>query len=226
MIGLLPAAGKAERMHGLPKFLLPIGDSYLLERHVELMRQTTSNIWTALQPDTFEYFQDFILTNTYTPIHFDTMSETVLSFRNILEKDKPILFGMPDTYIEDNKAYRKLATALDNGADVAVGLFNIRPGQYNGGLCRLSGNQVAEVIDKPGEPMPDFCHIWGAIAWQPNFWTYIQAEDPHVGYALPRAVADGKDVRAVVCEGAYWDCGTPADYFECIRRVTDEPARS
>jgi len=49
-----------------------------------------------------------------------------------------------------------------------------------------------------------------------EIWPLIDVEDPHVGYALPRAIRAGLDVRGVVLNGTYWDCGTPDDYFDCI----------
>jgi dTDP-glucose pyrophosphorylase len=147
----------------------------------------------------------------------------VLSSGEHLRSDS-ILFSMPDTYMPDASVYQSLQSALNDGADVAVALFKARYDQHRqGGMCRMEGNQVVEVIDKPEHRPNGFGYIWGALAWTPTFWQHLDPADPHVGYGLPRAIAAGLDVRAVVCEGGFWDCGTPERYFECIRSISTQP---
>lgn len=226
MIGLLPAAGQATRMNGLPKYLLPINKYHcLLTLHVAYMLETKcKRVYIGANKENYKLLKQHSNTAiTFPAAHYETMAETLLS---ILEWGKkfartPILFGMPDTYFEDTQAYRKLADVLSEGAQVAVGLFRARPGQHTKvGMCRIDGNHVTEVIDKPEST--DLEWLWGVLAWQPAFWDYIKPEDPHVGYALPRAIAAGLDVRAVKMDGRYWDCGTSEEYFECIRAITSE----
>ena len=84
----------------------------------------------------------------------------------------------------------------------------------------VSGNQVSSVIDKPTSG--DYPYIWGALAWNAAFWEYLSADEPHVGYALPRATEAGLDVRAVIMDGGYWDCGTVDGYFALVRQLTRE----
>lgn len=222
MIGILPAAGKATRIHGLPKYLLPIEDTYLLVWHLRNMRAVGVNsVHIGTNADNLEFIHPRLLDAwAYIPRSYATMTQTVLGARLHIKPDDNVLFAMPDTYWTAPGVLLPLQMALWNEADVAVALFKTRPGQRNGGMCRIRGNQISEVIDKPTNG--NYRFIWGALAWTPTFWEYMQPDDPHVGYALPRAIADGLDVRAVLCDGEFWDCGTPEDYFACIRSTTEK----
>jgi hypothetical protein len=109
-----------------------------------------------------------------------------------------------------------------------VALFETRPEQRSSlGMCEVAFDAEDEqlhVIHVDDKPDNTHLHLaWGCLAWQPGFWQYIHANDPHVGYALARAVAAGVKVRAYLAYGAYWDCGTSAEYFTLIRG-TYEPA--
>lgn len=222
MYGLLPCAGTATRIHGLPKFLLPVLDGYLLDWHCRQMKAAGVErilIGTNdLNYDLVWYYTDG--DGVYIAKQRDTMTQTVLSAE--VPANAPVLFGMPDTLWTAKDVYHDLTKALQDEASVAVALFKARPGQHtSGGMCAVDGDQITKVEDKPLQT--GLRWIWGAMAWQPRFLQrYARPEDPHVGFALPRAIADGVDVRAVFCEGEFYDCGTSERYFECIRATTAE----
>jgi dTDP-glucose pyrophosphorylase len=227
LIGILPCAGTATRIHGLPKFLLPVPGGYLLQRHISGMRAAgCEQVLIGGNPNNLELLFDYgDGAWCYIAEPRETMTQTVLSLRDhIPDLNAPILFSMPDTYIPNASVYQSLQSVLNDGAGVAVALFKARPGQHTqGGVCSILEGQVVGVIDKP-ETLPIGArHIWGALAWTPVFWQHLDPADPHVGYGLPRAIAAGLDVRAVVCDGGYWDCGTPERYFECIRSISTQP---
>lgn len=212
----MPAAGYATRMFGVPKPLLPsphgvlidIMTDRLLGSCVHLFTGTRSGLYGMLSGRLANDRHSVYLANTAT------MAQTVLMAQKFTG-DQDVALGMPDTWFNDDQAFIKLAAALDDGADVAVGVFRAQPGQHRkGGMCRTEGDQVVEVIDKPEVCAWPF--IWGALAWKPIMWPLLDPADSHVGYALPRAIRRGLDVRAVLLDGVYWDCGTPDDYFDCI----------
>lgn len=224
MIGIIPAAGMAERMHRLPKMLLPIpghvgGD--LLGRLIwSMTRADVSSIHIGTSPENYSRLSAKLIGERVfvSPVATQTMSETVLLLHGFSDKPEPVLFGMPDTYFEDADAFVKLAAELDAGADVAVGVFYTRPEQRRKlGMVELAGDEVLHVIDKPAKT--DLIWAWGVLAWKPRFWDLLDAADPHVGYALPRALAAGLDVRAVKMSGGYWDCGTSEEYFDLITHL-------
>jgi len=228
MIGILPAAGEAKRMHGIPKYLLPVEGGYLIDIHIRNLTEAgfCNGIYVGARAEDLPVMKPFISSiATITPVkeHWN-MSRTVLS---LLDQNydalhnETIVFGMPDTYIEDEYAYHSLRCAVDDwNYDIAVGLFQHQPGQKYGGMCRVENETLVEVVDKP--TTTDLTLIWGAIAWRPMFWKYIEWDDPHVGYALARALADGIHIHAEIFNGHYWDCGTPDEYFALIRHLTEE----
>lgn len=219
-IGLIPCAGSATRIHGIPKALLPVNDGYLLGRLVDAMRAMGVQGIIGTTPENASFLHRYSKGGfVYVVDQYVTMSETILSCKGFATVDKvvteDVLFGMPDAYTEDDNVYPKLAAALEDGAQVAVALFRARPHQHlKAGMCDTDGNQVVSVEDKPPETI--LAWLWGALAWKPVFWEHLRPDDPHVGYALPRAIAAGLDVRAVRMEGGYYDCGTFLEYEELI----------
>lgn len=216
MIGIIPCAGSATRIHGIPKYLLPVPGGYLLD--IIIRRMGIEGVHPVIGANRFNsgLIKEYAPTaSIYLPENYATMSQTVIGSPSFT-KEAPCLFAMPDTFIEDEDTYVKLTDALADGADIAVALFHPRVGQHKrAGMCTVLGNQVQEVVDKPANKM-HYTHLWGALAWKPVFWQHMRPEDPHVGYALPRAIAAGLDVRAVKCEGGYWDCGVFNEYSELI----------
>lgn len=224
MIGILPAAGKAERMLGLPKMLLPIpGDTTLIRRMRDSMEALNprkicvgaNGVNMALLEPLDRHTTKFY--HAYT----ETMSETVLLAQRYVESDERVLFGMPDTYIDDADVWHKLNAVLDDGADVAVGVFMTRPAQRSKlGMCRIGDlHLVAEVVDKPVET--DLVWAWGVLAWRPVFWGCINPIHKHVGFAVQRAIEERLDVRAVFMDGQYFDAGSPDEYFELIAHLRE-----
>jgi UTP-glucose-1-phosphate uridylyltransferase len=216
MIGIIPAAGSASRMFGLPKMLLPTPDGVLIDILAERMGGVCDHLFTGTRSGLFGMLSHRLTSDRHTVYlaNTATMSQTVLAAERFAG-DQPVAFGMPDTWFEDDQVFVKLAGALEAGADVAVGVFRARYRQHlYGGMVDIHEGRVRDVIDKPAES--GLAWIWGALAWKPVLWPLIHPADPHVGYALPRAIAKHLDVRPVFCNGPYWDCGTPEAYFDCI----------
>lgn len=224
MIGIIPAAGKAERFDGLPKALLPVPQGTLIETLVKRMMTVPLCCRAAIGTNrlTYAYLrQRETISDWVYKVETETMSETVLSARGYVNGNEPVLFGMADTYFEDADAFVKLAMTLNDGADVAVGVFKTRLEQRNKlGMVEWDsdarGNlRLTAVVDKGAYGL-ELTHAWGVLAWKTPFWQFIDPDDLHVGYALPKAIAAGQDVRAVKMDGAYWDCGTFEEYADCI----------
>lgn len=213
MIGIIPAAGKAERLYGLPKFLLPVGDTYLLHHHLRLHEMVgLDQIVVATSP----VFQSIVRNYTWSsiavyPVTTATQNETVLTARRF-KGQCSALMTMPDSYWQDLTVCKRLADAVrKEKAIVAAALWRVRPDQIGKlGQCFALGGEVVDVMDKDPEcPHP---YVWGALAWSPSFWGFIQPEDPHPGYALARAIEAGVRPKAVFAEGSYYDLGTFAEY--------------
>lgn len=228
MIGIIPAGGSATRMRRIPKMTLPVpttGDTLFTVLCERMRSAGIERVLVAVSDATAGVIApfctpDILLYKTAVP----TMSEAVILGKQHTYEGEACFFGMPDTYFEDAEAFSKLGAALANNADVAVGLFQTRPDQHKKlGMCRVQRTRVLEVIDKPQETT--LTQAWGVLAWKPVFWDCMQADDPHVGYALPRAIEAGLDVRAVPMDGCYWDAGTSEEYFELIGRFVNTEAK-
>ncbi len=219
MIGILPCAGYAERFMNLPKYLLPCPGGYLLERHIRDMKLHCDGI--AIGTNGLSHlFLTRMGYKVFLARNRETMTQTVQSALMDASQmvGSDVLFGMPDTYFECRDVYQYLANTLKH-CDVAVAVCKARPDQHSqGGMVGFSHNVVTEVIDKPAETSLEY--IWGALAWKPAFWDCLEPDMPHVGYGLPVALERGLNVRAVVCEGGFWDCGTFERYVDMIKATT------
>lgn len=225
MIGIIPTAGYATRIQGLPKFLLPVPGGYLLDKLGRRMRiMGASKILIGANQANFGLVERYapVGASTYM-VNTQTMSETVLALKRYAHT-ADVLFGMPDSYWLDEDVYPRLIADLNSGAMVSAALFETRPEQRTKlGMCAVQfvddELHIRRVIDKPADT--DLRLAWGAMAWRCDFWEFIKPDDPHVGYALQRAIDAKTVVRGSLMLGGYWDCGTADEYFNCIRHTTE-----
>lgn len=222
VIGILPAAGWAERLNGLPKFLLPVPEGNLLALHCERMlaagaarvligtRWINSGLASLYAPAG---------TETYL-VNSKTMAETVLAARG-RAGDSRVLFGMPDTYWDSPAVYESLVTSP---SDVTLACWRMRPDQRGKlGQCDIDNNgRVWNVRDKDALCLYEWA--WGALAWNSEFWRFIKPDMPHIGYALQPAIDAGLSVTAVFCPSEYHDCGTFESYARLCSTLTKEVA--
>lgn len=224
MIGIIPAAGRAERMGGIPKFLLPVPGGFLLERLIADMQRNNGALEKLIvigHSYNIGQIHDNTPKNvTSMIVNTETMSQTILAARRNIPEDSNILFGMPDTYFDSPHAFYALCNHLSMGADVAVGLwYTDLKYRSKRGMCEVQDGRVTRVIDKPIET--DLTEGWGILAWKPSFWSFIKPEMPTVGFALQTAIDAGLRVDAVRLSGTFTDCGTPEEYFALIRYLTE-----
>lgn len=226
MIGLLPCAGTAERFNGLPKYLLPCPNGYLLKCHIEAMKQAVGlDIYIGANSENYDIVARHSLgALVYRPFTCETMTQTVMgclkSRDNAILDNDSVLFGLADTYFDFPSVYERLATRLNgSNADVVLAVFKARPEQHReGGMVSISHNKVVDIVDKP--EATHLQYIWGAMAWRARFWSCLTPDMPHVGYGVKVAIEQGFDVQAVSCAGGFWDCGTFERYVEMLKANT------
>ena len=190
MDAIIPAAGLASRMRGMPKFLLPADVNYktLLETHIEQLSEICKNIYIATRPDLIPLIEslNFKFKNIKViGLESKSMSETVLKTIEYSESDSFILV-MPDTYFYGDQPYGY----LDSNPEICdLACWKIRDKQ-RGKLGEVSFDNkmnLIKIVDK-------------------------QLEN---GFAL----ASKEKVTVKTLKGSYYDCGTPEEYLELFSKI-------
>lgn len=223
LTALIPAAGKAERLYGLPKFLLPVPGGHLLGRHLG-MHQTAGveNVYVGTIP-AYSALVARYCGDRFNPVYHvhsaGNMVDTVRSGKQYTGH-RDVMMTMPDTYIEDGGLLGRMREALGD-YEMVVGVVETRPEQrHKLGMCVILNDQVVEVVDKP--LVTRLVWAWGALAWRAAAWQWIERGDAHFGVCLNRAIRNGIKVGAVYAEGQYWDCGTLDEYTDCLIRLREQ----
>lgn len=216
---LIPASGSAQRMRGLPKFLLPSGkmDLSLIELHVSNVLDYADEILIGLNP----IFLDIVLNaklNLHNarviPLETKSMTETVLKLIPYSSGTRFTII-MPDTVFESNQSYEfsNLVSDLD------LSLWKIRSDQY-GKLGQVSvdpDGKVLDCVDKNPDCRYEFS--WGAMTFNRKFLDHLNIDFPHVGYGIVSALKANLSVNSVILPGRYWDCGTPIEYIRYLKTM-------
>jgi hypothetical protein len=218
--GILPAAGLATRMRGLPKFLLPSSKEYesLLERHVRLMSEVCETIWIPTRPDLVPLINSLGLSTesvVILPMATGSMTETVIKTSAVSGSSR-FLIVMPDTFFAGEQPYEFLSNC---GGDMGLACWRIRPEQAGKlGQIKVSKIPVGQVIEaKDKDPNCDFPHAWGAMSINRSVLTLAQNEMPHTGYLIPELLEAGIPIGVREMNGTYYDCGTPEEYIQMLR---------
>jgi hypothetical protein len=224
---LIPAAGRATRLSGIPKFLLPLPKhknilSYHLNfsskiSEIDSVKIATNSSYLPIikgleSIENYEKLEKIKLVNT------NTMNKTIHLLKDKLHEY--YLLTMPDTYFTDEDVLSKMISKIseDNSIDVVLGLWSIKEFQRSKiGQCKLRGEKVIEVIDK--DPKSKFKYLWGAILFKKNLWSYINTDDPHIGYSLNPALQNSLNISYVKADGVYYDCGTIEEYWRMVKEI-------
>jgi dTDP-glucose pyrophosphorylase len=219
MDAILPAAGLATRMRGIPKFLLPVDENYqsLLETHIYELTKICNNIFLPTRPDLVPVIKSLDINFdklTVIGMETDTMSETIIKTCTNSESGSFMLV-MPDTYFYGQKPYSLLNSETEI-CDLAC--WKIRDAQ-RGKLGEISyeDDRVVDIVDK--QPENGFEYAWGALTFSKKLLDYVDINDPHIGYAVKNALEMGQNVTLKKIDGDYFDCGTPKEYVELLKRT-------
>ncbi len=224
MDAILPTAGKATRMRGLPKFLLPAGPDFLTlrERHITELLEYCETVWIPTRPeqtillDTLRLSSDRVVV---VPMSTSTMTETVLRIGAISAADR-FLMVMPDTYFAGEKPYDYLANSQ---YPISLATWRIRTDQL-GKLGQVKLSETPEGLITHSEdknPLCEYPHAWGAMSFTKQTLSFGKPDMPHTGYLLPELLDAGIEIHAREMDGAYFDCGTPAEYLEMLTSGMD-----
>ena len=223
MDAIVPAAGLATRMRGIPKFLLPCDLSYttLIERHISHLLPLCDVVWIPTRPELVGLLNSLGLSRdriVILPMQTDTMTETIMRVLRIASSEVFQLI-MPDTYFLGDTPYARLSNAP---AVADLSCWGIRDAQRGklGQVLLDDGGVVTDMRDK--DPSCDYSLSWGALTFSRAIEPFLIASDPHVGYAVRAAVLSGAPVTGHRIEGRYFDCGTPAEYIQMLGTLPSE----
>ena len=222
-VGVIPAAGLASRMAGLPKFLLPIlqGDQTLLDWHVDRQSAVVDRVVVVTRPQNAHLLEKHTFDSHVTVVAAttSTRSETVMRIIGAFPAEQYLL-GMPDTYYLGHDPYPDLVSN-DPQEDVIarLALWRIRDDQKGklGQVALDASGRVMDMVDK--QPTCSYDLSWGALAFRPELAGYINLEHPHIGYAVEKALRQGRHVEGICVDGKYFDCGTPAEFRSLLRTI-------
>lgn len=191
LVGIVPAAGKGQRLapYPLPKELIPIGyqlvevdgclqkrpkvvSQYLIE---SLVKVNLSRLFIIIGPGKLEIVEYFRNGELYgVPIAYIFQSEAkgmpyaLDLVTPWLKGDETILMGMPDTIFEPQDAFQKLLAAHRAWeADLTLGLFKTNSPHKFGMIGLDDDYNVIEHVDKPSTTHLQW--MWGIACWGPRF---------------------------------------------------------
>ncbi len=233
MIGIIPAAGAAQRMQplGCSKELLPVGSrfvegaerpkavsEYLLERMVAAGATEICMIISAEKTDVIRYYAEHEFGAQIFYVlqpRPQGLCDAIFRATPFARRHEHLLIGLPDTIWFPENAF---LPALDfRQADVNLVLFPSRnPSAFDAVVCDELG-YVQEVQVK--RPNPASHWIWGAITSRgecfcqlSRLWEARQRGDEYFGDLLNAFLAAGNVARGWPCGETYMDVGTLEGY--------------
>jgi len=220
MIHIIPAAGKASRIGGIPKFLLPIGEKkFLLDFHINSINleknnftkviATSEEFYTTIKK--LDYNADLLKVNT------KTMNETVLKVLEKYPNENDFLLTMPDTYFFDLNLINKMFQLFHEDVSGTLGLWNIKENQIGKlGQCKIDQHYVTDIQDK--NINCNYNLFWGAIMWKRKINKYIMKKQQNIGFMVENAIKNRHKFNYSIAKKDYYDCGTFLTYKSLITR--------
>lgn len=216
---LLPAAGSATRMRGLPKFLLPThaSNTSLIERHLNFLGEQFDEVLIGINPDFSHLLKSVInesLKLKIVEIRTQTMMETV---SNLCNKSNSVSFFliMPDTFFSNYTDIVKFIRD-DNLYDSNLLCWELQDFQ-KGKLGQVSvskNNLITDIIDKDSECSYEY--FWGAAAFSRDNLKVVDDKEAHIGFMYEKLLARNIKVGAIKISGSYYDCGTQEEYIRML----------
>jgi glucose-1-phosphate thymidylyltransferase len=244
VLGLIPAAGKAERLGRLPcsKELFPIGFRgtpkgpapkvachYLLERFRAADIRRAFLVLHESKWDVARYFGTGEIADislAYLSIPGSRSVPETLSHAAPWIGDSVVALGFPDCLFEPADAYaRLLERHAATGADLVLGLFPTARCQTTDMVECAPDGRVRRIEVRPETTALRF--NWLIAVWGPGFTRHlvdavrsepVAGGELQIGAVVRSAVEGGMHVEGVEFPGGrYRDVGTPGDLASAVR---------
>lgn len=219
---IIPAAGTASRLRGLPKFLLPThtNKETLIERQISYLRDFFDEILIGINPD-FSRILGSVVSEDHQikkyELSTNTMMETVVQLAGKSHSDNFVLV-MPDTYFSD---YSEIKNLFENDMPDLSALicWDIKDYQLGklGQVFIDDANHVIEIQDK--NPDCHFKTFWGIAIFSRKNLLESRDADSHIGFLFERLIKKGETVMGYRVSGDYYDCGTQEEYIKMLLKT-------
>jgi glucose-1-phosphate thymidylyltransferase len=180
VVGIVPAAGYATRLQPLncSKEVVPVGGRPVLDYLVERMRAGGASeirvVTRAEKRDVIEHAGE--LGAAVVLARPATTSESFVAGLEGIPPGEIVLLGWPDTLWDPPDGYARLVAAVEGGAEIALGLFELAEDLERSDVIsfdldgRIDGVQV-----KPARPASSW--IWGCAAARAHALAGLGAEE-------------------------------------------------
>ena len=220
---VIPAAGLASRIGGVPKFLLPTPeDVSLIKYHVDLAQQYANQVVVVTRPE-WAHVMHKELQDSESHIivkETKTMTETVVTALRLVSSDVCVV-QMADTYLGSGKILKDISEVSAEKQTDCLAIWRTRESQMGKlGQVQLKAvakdlNSVIKMVDK--DPTFHTGLHWGAIALhKPNYakWDLTLS---HIGLVLERKLnVEKEEILALITDEQYFDLGTKSELSEFL----------
>lgn len=209
IIGLIPAAGYAERLQPLDcsKEVLEVAGKPLIAHVAERMRTGgASALRVVTRPEKLDVIaQAQSLEASVIRAHPATINESFAAGMTGLAPDDVVLLGFPDSLWEPPDGYRTLVEAVKGGEEIALGLFDA-PGVAGSDYLVLDdAGRIVSIDIKPARPRSTL--IWGCAAARVRALEGLERVEWPSQFMIARQ-AQGGDIFGVLLSDSYVDIGT------------------
>ena len=203
-VGLVPAAGRAERLQPLPcsKEVYPVGGRPVMDHVVERLRVACDRVRVVTRPDkpdVIEHARE--LGAEVVTGEPPTLAASISLGLVGLAESEVVLVGLPDTLWEPMDGFVQLLARLEDGADIVLGVFESDEPERSDVVVLDERGFVQRVHVK--EPDPPGTLVWGCFTARVGALAGLE-RSPSPGHFF-----DGREVAAVVLAGRMLDIGTP-----------------
>jgi bifunctional UDP-N-acetylglucosamine pyrophosphorylase/glucosamine-1-phosphate N-acetyltransferase len=228
MDAVIIAAGEGTRMRPLterrPKPLLPVGETTLLERTLELCAELVDRfvIVVGYRGDQIEATVGAEYAGR--PVVYVEQEEQLGTAHAIgraagIVEDRFLVIN--GDVVVDESLPRSLADA--GGTAMAVRTV---PDPESYGVVDVEAGRVTGLVEKPGDPPSNLINT-GLYAFEPEIFEYIERTEEssrgeyEITETIDRLLATGRSVHAVEYEGPWLDVGRPWELLDALDVVLD-----
>lgn len=221
---IIPAAGSATRMGGIPKYLLPtnLNADPIIKFHLQMAQEAELGCAVLTHPSMTQYVGELISNWRFSNVHVlpllsKSMTFTVIEAIKLFHSNHDVFsISMPDTYFEDSNGFSAEFLLQLRGNAPSLGLWRIQDSQI-GKLGQVDidfdSMRVVKMVDK--NPLCDFKFSWGMMALNGQAIQSLHEDDAHPGISFEKLI-DHEFISSSLATGSYIDCGTPSEYFSFL----------